>query len=329
MLVLAHGELLETIFPQSVRDLLESFAQAEYNRLGRPFSEADLRERAPDLDAAITTWGSPAFTPEVVAAAPRLRVIAHAAGSVKPVVSEAVFTRGIIVTTAAGVIARYVGEMALLLSLAALRHLTEHDRSLKEGGWRGRADPATDSLLGQRVGLVGFGRTAREFVRLLEPFGIELLVCDPHVSPDEIAAAGGRAASLEEVLSASRVISLHAASTPETMAMLGAAQLAMIPDGAVLVNTARGALIEMSALVAELERGRFTAALDVFDPEEPLPPDHRLRSLPNVILTPHVSGPVSTRLWEMGRQAVESVRLALGGQTPPDAVQGEQLSRMA
>jgi phosphoglycerate dehydrogenase-like enzyme len=330
VLVLAQGNHFETIFPERVRSELESFAQAVYNDLGRDMTEAELRERVGDMDACITTWGSPKFTADVVAAAPRLKIIAHAAGSVKPVVSDAVFARGIVVTSAAGVIARYVGEMALLFTLAALRQLLRYDAALKqERVWRVTGVPEPDTLLDQRVGLIGFGRTGREFARLLRPFDVELLIYDPHIGDAVAREYGARLVSLEEVLTTCRVISLHAASLPGTRNLLDATRLAMIPDGVAFINTARGALVDMAALVEELKKGRFTAALDVFDPEEPLPADHPLRDLPNVILTPHVAGPVRTRYWEMGRYAVDTVRRVLAGETVPDAVTAEQLATIA
>jgi phosphoglycerate dehydrogenase-like enzyme len=334
--VLAHGDLYQTVFTDRVRADLESFANARYNDLGRNLTEEELHARVADVDACITTWGSPRFTPEVIGAAPRLRIIAHAAGTVKPYVSEAVFTRGIVVTSAAPVIARYVGEMALLLSLACLRNLTRHDRALKQDrAWHVEELGSPETLRDQRVGLIGFGATAREFAALLAPFRVELLCFDPHVDSAALEGFSARPAELDEILTTCRVISLHAASVPATRHLLDAERLRRIPEGAVLINTARGTLIDMAALVEELKTGRFRAALDVFDPDEPLPADHPLRDLPNVILTPHVSGPVQSRYWEMGQQTVNNVRFVCAPESHPSseplsgAVTAERLSWMA
>ncbi len=330
VLVLAHGDLFEAIFAESVRARLESFSHVRYNDLGRDLSPDELRGRVSDVDACLTTWGSPCFTSEVVAAARRLKIIAHAAGTVKPYVSEAVFERGIVVTNSAPVIARYVGEMALLFALACLRNLPQYDRALKQDRlWEVEVLGPPRSLHGERVGLIGFGATAREFAALLQPFRAELLCFDPHVDPALLSAHGARAATLEEILTTCRVISLHAASLPATCHLLDGKRLRLIPDGAVLINTARGALIDTEALVAELKTRRFSAALDVFDPDEPLPPEHPLRDLPNVILTPHIAGPVHSRYWEMGRHCVENVALALSGETPSGAITAEQLDWIA
>jgi phosphoglycerate dehydrogenase-like enzyme len=329
-LVTAYGELAELVFPERVRAELAKFADARYNDGDRQFTQEELLELIRDVDAVLTTWGAPKFTPEVLSAAPRLKVIAHAAGTVKPFVSAAAFARGIVVTNSAGVIARYVGEMALLLTLACLRDLTRYDRGLKEGrAWRVEGAAPPDTLRERRVGLVGFGATAREFAALLPPFHVELLCYDPAVDSSVMAAFGGKPASLEEILTTCKVISLHAASIPSTRHLLSAERLRMIPDGTILVNTARGALIDTAALVAELRTGRFKAALDVFDPDEPLPPDHPLRELPNVILTPHMSGPVTSRYWEMGRHSVENVRIVLSGGVPPGAITPAQYETMA
>lgn len=330
VLVLPSGDLLKSLFPDEVCGELAKFADARYNDLGRDLTHEELMERVADADACITSWGSPQFTEEVVAAAPHLKIIAHAAGTVKPYVTEAVFARGIIVVGAAPAIARYVGEMALALTLASLRRLIGYDRSLKDDrGWRSPGVPLPETLFEQRLGLVGFGVTAREFAAVLKPFRVELLCYDPHVEAGAIEAAGGRPASLEEILSTCKVISVHAASLPSTKHLLDAERLRMIPDGAVLVNTARGSVIDTVALVKELKTGRFSAALDVFDPEEPLPSDHALRDLPNVILTPHVSGPVGGRRSDLGRHAVECVRIALSGGTPPGAITLERLQTLA
>lgn len=320
VLVLAHGDLCQAVFPDAVRADLESFAEARYNDLGRTPTEEELRARIADVDACITTWGAPRFTPEVIEAAPQLKIIAHAAGTVKPYASEAVFARGIVVTSAAPVIARCVGEMALMLSLASLRNLTRYDRALKQDrAWEVEGLAESETLRGQRVGLIGFGSTAREFAALLAPFGVELLCFDPHVDGAVLERFGARPAELDEILTTCRVISLHAASVPATRHLLNAERLRRIPEGAVLINTARGALIDTAALVEELKTGRFSAALDVFDPDEPLPADHPLRDLPNVILTPHVSGPVRSRYWEMGQQAVDNVRLVCAPESRPSS----------
>jgi len=237
--------------------------------------------------------------------------------------------RGIVVVNAAHVIAKYVGEMALLLSLSLLRNISQNDQAMKSGvRWKPHAWTHTDSLHGKVVGLVGFGLTAREFMKLLAPFDVRILVYDPHVPADVIAEAGARKVTLEELAEASDIISLHAPKTDETEGMIGKETLSMMKDGALLINTARGSLIDEDALVAELRTGRIRAALDVYR-EEPLALDHPLRQLPGVILTPHLSGPVMTQRWRMLLSLADDFRQCLiDGERPARAIRKEQLALM-
>jgi phosphoglycerate dehydrogenase-like enzyme len=217
------------------------------------------------------------------------------------------------------------------MTLAGLRSLIRYDREVRRGGFRKSYTAApTDSrgLYGRTVGLIGFGRTARDFIRLLQPFGCEILAFDPHAEPSVLAAAGARPATLEEVLGTSDVVSLHAAYTPETHHLLNAERLAMLKDGALLVNTARGALVDETALAAQLRTGRIAAGLDV-TVVEPLPCGAELTALPNVILTPHIGGPTYERLPELGRSAVEDLRIFFAGGRPPNLITPQMLATMA
>lgn len=262
-------------------------------------TEDELLEALQGAAGCITSWRSPQLTRRVIEGAAELRIIGHAAGSVKGYVDPAAWDRGIVVVNAARVIAPYVGEMALLLTLAALRNLPQNDRALRSGvRWKPNAWTHTDTLFGKTVGLVGFGATAREFAALLAPFRTKLLVYDPYASEDDVRAFGARLVPLEELLRTADVVSLHAASTPETKGLISAERLALMKDGAILINTARGALVDEEALVAEVRRGRLKAALDVFA-QEPLADDHPLRSEERCIITPHLAGPVTTERWRM------------------------------
>jgi phosphoglycerate dehydrogenase-like enzyme len=185
-----------------------------------------------------------------------------------------------------------------------------------------------ESVRGRRVGLVGFGRIGRAFARMVAPLGVELLVADPFCTRESAAEHGARLVGLDELLGSSSVVVLAAALTPETRGMIDARRLALVEDGAYLVNVARGGIIEMDALVAELRSGRLTAALDVTDPFEPLPADHELRRLTNVYLTPHVAaGGVEVRA-AMGAEAVEEVVRFFRGEPPRNRVTREMLARM-
>jgi phosphoglycerate dehydrogenase-like enzyme len=185
-----------------------------------------------------------------------------------------------------------------------------------------------EHLSGRRVGLVGFGRIGREFAKLIRPFGVELLVSDPFANAQSVNEQGGSLVDTDDLVRACSVIVLAAALTSETRNLIDKRRLSAMADGTFLINVARGGLIDTEALLAELRSGRITAALDVTDPLEPLPPDHELRKLKNVILTPHIAaGGVEMRR-EIGALAVAEVVRFAKGESPRNRVTREMLATM-
>lgn len=199
----------------------------------------------------------------------------------------------------------------------------------RRGGVEVPVEPTSigSDLAGQTVGLVGWSHTARHFVALLAPFGCEILVHSDGASDEELNAAGVRRAAIGELLGASRVVSLHRGLTEQTTHYLDADRLDRIGSGAVLINTARGELIDEAALLRRLQRRDIIAALDVFE-GEPLAPDHPLRHLPNVILTPHNASTTSQETLRMGAQALDTILDWVEGR-PVDALRPERLARMS
>jgi phosphoglycerate dehydrogenase-like enzyme/predicted dehydrogenase len=185
--------------------------------------------------------------------------------------------------------------------------------------------PAAD-LHGAVVGLLGWGHSARHFADLLRPFSCTVLVWSEFAEPTELAEHGARPASLAEILGGARVVSLHRGLTDATRGFLDTGRLSELRPGAVLVNTARGRLIDEAALVARLRRGDIVAALDVFD-DEPLPADHALRALPNTILTPHNAGNTAQELTRMGNQALGYAAAWARGDSVP-ALDATRISTM-
>ncbi|MBO0812479.1 MAG: hypothetical protein J2P23_10595 [Microlunatus sp.] len=155
------------------------------------------------------------------------------------------------------------------------------------GAWKA-ADLRGGELRGRTVGIVGAASTARAFIALLAPFGTDIVVYDPYLTRQRAAELGVRTGDLQTVLSAP-IVSVHVPNLPQTEGMIGAADLARIPDGGILINSSRAAAIDTSALYAELGSGRILAALDVYDLEPPTLPADLIRA-PNVLLTPHVAG---------------------------------------
>nr|WP_281386961.1 hydroxyacid dehydrogenase [Jiangella mangrovi] len=281
-------------------------------------------------DVLVTSWPCAAVTGDVLDAAPSLRLVAHTGASVKPYVSAELFARGVRVTQAGAAMGRAVGEQAFALTLALLHRVHRFDLALRTGvPWADAkaSAPPRHELLGCPVGVVGASRTGRAYIELVRALGGIVTVADPYLSSEEAAELGVTVADLDTVLRTSRVLALHAPVLPETRRMIGARELALLPDEALLVNTARAALIDGDALLAELRTGRIDAAIDVYD-EQPLPVDHALRSLPNVLLTPHEAGGTVEARVRGGRIVVDEIARFLAGEPLQHEVTEDQLARL-
>jgi phosphoglycerate dehydrogenase-like enzyme len=225
--------------------------------------------------------------------------------------------------------ARGVAEMALALALTLVRRIPEYASEMREGVVRTNAEVSRgETLFGRKVGLVGFGRIGRAFARLIAPFQVHLIVTDPYADPDMIAEYSGRLAELDDLVRSCSVIVLAAALTPETRNLFDKRRLSEMADESYLINVARGGLVDTEALLVELRTGRLRAALDVTDPVEPLPIDHELRKLTNVILTPHIAAGGIEMRREIGAIAVEEVVRFAEGRAPINRVSREMLATM-
>ena len=234
-----------------------------------------------------------AMTRRVIDSAADLKLIVICRGGPVNVNLEAATARGIPVCYSPARNASATAEYTIGLLLAAMRRLAEGHRDLKQGVWRGDfyayADAGSE-IEGKTVGLIGFGAVGSRVAKVLRAFGAEVLVADPYVTPEQVEAVGAKVATLEEMLPRAHAVSLHARLTPETHHILDRERIAMLPRGAVLVNSARGGLLDYEAMCDALDSGHLrAAALDVYDPEPP-PPGSRLFSTPNLTLSPHIAG---------------------------------------
>jgi phosphoglycerate dehydrogenase-like enzyme len=297
---------------------------------GRLGERGVLAELACPADVLVTSWPCAPVSGPVLDAAPKLRLVAHTGASVKPYVGADAYARGVRVTQAGAAMGRAVGEQAFALTLALLHRVHRFDLALRTGRpWADAkaAAPPRHELLGCPVGVVGASRTGRAYIELVRALGGVVTVADPYLPAAEAASLGVTVADLDTVLSTSRVLALHAPVLPETRRMIGARELALLPDEALLVNTARAALIDGDALLAELRTGRIDAAIDVYD-EQPLPVDHPLRSLPNVLLTPHEAGGTVEARVRGGRIVVDEIARFLAGEPLQHEVTDDQLARL-
>jgi len=326
VVILSSDVLFEHFFSESARARLTEVADwSQYSEV----EESDaLRRKLQTADILMTTWHSPFLKLEMFGPHPRVRLIAHCGGEVKSRMEEQVVDH-ITVTNAAEPMAAPVAEMALALTLALVRRIPSYASEMHSGLIRTNEYVSQgETLRRRRVGLIGFGRIGRAFARIVAPFKVELLVSDPWATSEAVAAAGGALVDLDQLLSSSSVVVLAAALTNESRHMLDQRRLGILPNGAYLINVARGGLIDFDALSNELRSGRLSAALDVTDPLEPLPVDHELRRLPNVLLTPHIAAGGIEMRREIGEVAVSEVVRYCKGEPLQNVVTPEMLATM-
>jgi phosphoglycerate dehydrogenase-like enzyme len=317
------------------------FDDALLGRLGRAGEILDPRPLArfddPRADALLaraevllTSWGCPPLDQAVLDRAPRLLAVVHAAGTVKQHVTPACFARGVAVTSAAAANALPVAEYTLAAILFANKkifRLRERYREVRGFRFWPKELPGLGNYR-KVVGIVGASHIGRRVLDLLRPFDLERLLCDPFVDEAGAAALGASKLELDELLARSDVVSLHAPSLPETRHMLDARRLALLRDGATLINTARGALVDGEALERELVSGRIDAVIDTTEPEI-LPAGSALYELPNVFLTPHVAGSLGSETRRMGELAVEEIERFARGEPLRHALGAGDLARVA
>lgn len=288
---------------------------------------AALLERA---ELLVTGWGCPPLDATVLAAAPALRAVVHAAGTVKNHVTRACFERGIRVSSAAAANAVPVAEYtvaAILLAGKRVFRLQQRYRDVRAFRLWGEEVPDPSNYR-KVVGVVGASRVGRLVLELLGPFDFLLLLCDPTLDPAAARGLGAEPVELDELLRRSDIVTLHAPALPETRHLIDARRLSLLRDGAVLVNTARGSLVDPEALVRELTAGRIDAVLDVTEPEV-LPPDSPLYELPNVFLTPHVAGALGSERARLVELALDEIARLVRGEPLQHEVRLEDWDRIA
>jgi D-3-phosphoglycerate dehydrogenase / 2-oxoglutarate reductase len=282
-----------------------------------PASEAEfIAALAGIRPVAVLMRGNPPMTRAVMESAPQLKIIAKHGAGVDSVDLAAAAERGIAVMTAGAANADAVAELSLSLMLALSRELPRLDRGTKAGDWQ-RAQYQGREFRGRSVGILGYGQIGRRVARLAAAFGAQVIV---H-SRSAIADAGGAQveSDLDALLRRADILSLHCPLTPQTRGIIGRTQLQSMPAGALLINTARGALVDEDALVEALRSGHLGGAgLDTFATEPP-DPGHALLKLDNVICTPHIAGATRESLLRVGTIAATNIVRHLRGEAPDPA----------
>lgn len=326
IVALAMGaHFVEDMFGPEQWHRLEGLAKLPSRRPLQDFRGAG--DALADVEILVTGWGCPQLDGEALINLPRLGLVVHTGSSVKPIVSEALWAAGVQVSSAASANAIPVAEYALAAILFAnkgvfrAREETRERRRFEPHPWTARG---AHGNLRATVGILGFSRTGRRLVELLQPFDLDILVHDPVASPSEITASGANPVSLEALFERADTVSIHAPSLPETRGMVSSPLLARLRDGATMINTARGAIVDEMSLLAELRSGRLNAVLDVTDPEPPAE-DSPLYELPNVFLTPHMAGAAGHETRRLADHAIGEIQRFLAGEPLAHPVTPEML----
>ena len=300
--------------------------------LVRPFLTADQLDADPvalrDVDVLLTGWGAPAVDAALLARAPRLRAVLHAAGSVKHIVTDDAWERGIAVVSAAAANAEPVAEMTAAQIVLAARGVPASRRRYRSERSLA-AKNAASGARGRVVGLVALGGIGRRVAERLRESAVTVIAADPFADADEAAALGVQLVTLESLFERADVVSLHAPLLPATVGMIGRDLIERMPEGATLINTARGGLIAEDELVDVLRRRPdLTALLDV-TAEEPPAADSPLWDLANAELTPHIAGAMGKDRAAMGRLVAEELERLIDGLPLRHAIDRNALGRMA
>ncbi|MDF2721774.1 MAG: putative oxidoreductase [Paenibacillus sp.] len=306
----------KAMLPPDTLSALQSVCHVnDIDDLPEQLDEAWMTESLKNADICLTSWGTPAITERMIAAAPRLQLIAHCAGTVKRLVPEAAWERNIRVTSSSPIIATDVAETALGLIILSLKRFHILNSLVQQGvrDARGREQANLKRLYKIKLGIVGASHVGKHLLKLLQPFDIDIGLSDPYISEEQAAQLGVRKATLDELMAESDLVTLHAPILPETANMINRHNLALMKDGAILINTARGALIDTNALAEAAATRNITAYVD----EVQLPPGtthNPLLGLDNVFLTPGIAGGVTTNgRHEMGEFIVRQIQRYIAG----------------
>lgn len=326
-LVVCPPNLERQVFPCEVAREICGLVDCPWPVLD-PGGWREAGEALRDADFIFSTWGMPVLSEEFLAAAPMLKAVFYAAGSVKGFVTDEGWDRGITISSAATANSVPVAEFALAAILLSLKRFWHFSRTMRSGGVS-NGGLFIPGAYHTKVGLVSLGATGRATARLLKPFDVTLLAYDPFIPREQASELNIGLVPLEELFRECDVISLHAPWIPETERMITGKLIGSMKEGATLINTSRGAVVAEDEMIEVLtRRPDLSAVLDVTYPE-PAAQDSPLRSLPNVVYTPHIAGSMQGECARMGMWMVDELRRFLAGEPLRCTVTRDQLARMA
>jgi len=281
-----------------------------------------------DVELLFTGWGAPVINANFLAAAPKLKVVFYGAGSIRGVATEAMWARGVRISSASSANAVPVAEFALSHILLALKQTWQYVRLLRRDRTWEHSLPITGAF-GGTVGIISLGQIGRRVCEHLKRFDMEVIAYDPLATAEQASHLGVELVPLAELFSRADVVSLHAPRLPETIGMITGQHLAAMKPYATFINTARGAIVCENEMIQVLRnRPDLLAVLDVTDPEPP-PADSALYELDNVVLTPHIAGSLGRECARMGWMMVDELKRYLVGQPLTHEVTRQQAKTLA
>jgi phosphoglycerate dehydrogenase-like enzyme len=304
----------QVISDEEIFQLRELVDLVDIRQDERPTDESLADPCLAEVEILLTGWGNPRMDARMLEALPSLRAIFHAAGSVKPFVTDEMWDRGIRVFSAAGMNAKPVGEFTYAMIVLALKRVWPRVAAQRESGLYVPDDPYLAGGYGTTVGLLGLSKTGRVVREQLRGMDVHILAYDPLVSKEEAAALGVELLSLEEVFARAHVVSCHIPLLDSTRGMLRREHFSLMRPGATFINTARGAIVNETELAEVLrERTDLWALLDVLAVEPP-PPGALLPKLPNVVITPHLAGSLGPECLRMSRAMISEIERYLSNE---------------
>lgn len=309
---------------------LRAVGTLEIRENGVEMTDRQIEEAVRSADVLITSWGASPVPASIAKNPGRLRYICHTNGSVRNCVPRELVAAGIPVTNWGDAPAQRLAEAAFTLLLAVLKDIPGRMEVVRSGGWRPGDTVYGGTLEGLDLGIYGLGVIGRHFEAMLRPFHPNVRVYDPYVA--DLPPTCTRVENLETLFRSSFAVAIHAGLSEETRGSVTGRLLSMLPDHGILVNTARGAIVDQDALFAELQSKRLRAGLDVLDPDS-LPAEHPARTWRNVIFTAHDLGKVRSlpgqppSLWKFHRLALENLRRFEAGEELKHVVTLERFDR--
>ena len=286
------------------------------------------RDRLARAESIFTSWGMPVLDEKLLAAAPKLKAVFYGAGSIRNIVTDAFWQRGIAISSAYAANAIPVAEYSLGVILLSLKHFFRHAVAAKTQNPNSRSLPVPGAYR-STIGIISLGMIGRRVCELLRPHDVRVLAYDPFTTPAQAAALNVQLGSLEEIFRQADAVSLHTPWLKETEGMITGAHFAAMKPGATFINSARGAVVREAEMSAELQRRPdLTAVLDVTFPEPPVA-GSPLYALPNVVLTPHIAGSMDNECHRMGAYMVAELRRYLAGQPLQWQISKELAAKLA